>query len=98
MTKFPFNKLCGSLVNYVPNSNYDVVDWKDNYVFTDTLEFVDYERDRSAFNFIFKDSNGSRYHMFLKESIRVIPLLNYGKITGSWTFVKRGTCYGIIMV
>lgn len=96
--KIPFNKASGSLINYMPPINSSSVEWRDNYVFTDALEFVGYEKGRSAFNLIFQDTKGSRYHMFLKESIRIIPLLVYGKIIGNWTFVKRGANYGIIMV
>jgi hypothetical protein len=73
----------------------DIVYWKDNYVFEAKLVFdrFDYKK-----NWVVVDPVDNReYTMFPSE---VMDLLYNGDVlkgdvTGKWTFMKRGSCYGI---
>lgn len=65
----------------------------DNFVFEDTLEFDHCERGRSAATFHFKRSDGSKVEFFMQETARLFPYFKDGKVTGRFTFVKRGANY-----
>ena len=73
--------------------------WVDNHGFDATLTFDGYYRGRSAGGFRFKD-NLYTYYMFMKDIDQLIKgrVLEYGKVTGTWTFIKRGMNYGIKLV
>lgn len=70
------------------------VEWKDNYIFNDTIEFITYARGRSAAYFIFKRSDDKKVIVFLIDFCDMVKYLVNGKITGEFTFCKRGCNYG----
>jgi hypothetical protein len=80
--------------------NRRLIDWRDNYTFTDTLEFVSYFRSGSTAGAYWKDNASRKYYMFLGELFRIMPNVTIfsGAITGTWTFRKQGQKYSICMV
>lgn len=91
--QIPFDEN-GDLINY-PESFMNPV-FKDNFEFGDTLEYVDYSRGRSAayFNFVSLNTN-RKYTMFMTDFNDIVHLLEKGRITGTFTFQKRGMNYGV---
>lgn len=91
--KIPFSN--GNLDNYP----VAVEDWRDNYIFEDTLKYKTYYRGRSSVTAVFEDSNGNTYGMFISDLDDLIIRRGlFGKKTfGKWTFVKKGQNYGIRM-
>ena len=83
----------GNLLSYP----YGTEEWRDNYVFEDTLTYVTYYRGRSSVTIGFKDSNGCSYEMFISDFDELITSKGlFGKsVRGKWTFVKKGQNYGI---
>lgn len=67
--------------------------WLDNFVFEDTLEFESCSRGRSAATFTFKRQNGETVEFFMSEVTRLFHYFKDGKVTGRFTFVKRGANY-----
>lgn len=79
----------------------DAIVWKENYEFDDTLELTGMSRGRSAANFNLKSvTNGRNYNLFMTDTVDLIQngVINKGKITGKWTFCKRGANYGIKLI
>ena len=74
--------------------------WEDNREFEETLTLTGYSRGRSAAGFEFRDSQGKCYYMFLTDMVELVTgnVLDHGKITGTWTFCKRGANYGVRLV
>ncbi|TCU34113.1 hypothetical protein [Rhizobium azibense] len=70
----------------------------DNFEFEDTLKFSTMARGRSAAYFYFKRSNGAKVVVFMKDLCEMMPHINKGKITGKFTFTKRGQNYGAIFL
>ena len=70
--------------------------WVDNYTFEAVLTYVGYSRGRSAAGFKFKD-NSYEYYMFMTDMDDVLKnkTLYKGRVSGKWTFIKRGMNYGI---
>lgn len=69
---------------------------RDNTPFIDTLECIDYGRGRSAAYFRFKSLlTGIHYYMFLSDLMAIIPLMQEGRISGTFKFAKKGQNYGI---
>lgn len=72
--------------------------WKDNYVFQANLDIVEFGRGRSSAVFYLEDKvSGSRYSMFMSDMLDVLKNCNIqqGKVSGSWTFCKKGSNYGL---
>lgn len=89
----------GTLYNYYNGYGWEEenTEWVENRVFENTLTYIDFGRGRSAVTFYFTGKDGERYPMFIKdfdELIRKHSLVN-GSVTARWTFVKRGSNYGI---
>lgn len=89
--KIPF--LNGNQMSYP----YGPDEWRDNYIFEETLKYEGYSRGRSSVTMSFKDSKGHSYEMFISDFDDVITRKGFfGKSTrGKWTFVKKGQNYGI---
>lgn len=72
--------------------------WKENFEFEDTLIITGMSRGRSAANFNLQSTIDSKnYNLFMTDIvdlIRKVTITN-GKIKGRWTFVKRGSNYGV---
>lgn len=69
--------------------------FKNNFIFHDTLVYDSYSRGRSAayFNFI-RESTGTKVTVFLKDFEEIILKMSFSKITEDFTFCKRGCNYG----
>ena len=104
---YPFNKETGELLHWADEKNLGFIasqnvcrniEWKENFTFTENLQFSSVIRGRSAVTFIWKDEGGKFYPMMIKD---LTLLLQKGTIVdgkvfyGEWTFVKRGSNYGI---
>lgn len=74
--------------------------WEDNRVFDATLTLGGSCRGRSAAGFVFVDGNGQQYYMFMSDMADLLfnAVLDHGKISGTWTFCKRGMNYGLKLV
>lgn len=88
--KIPFDAE-GNQLDY---EGWGTVEWKDNHTFKDTLTYVGYGRGRSAVTFTFSRTDGRKVTMFVSDMDDVIKHLVSGKITGEFTFSKRGQNYG----
>ena len=94
----PFDKR-GNLMSYVleyQNERGDV-EWRENFVLETTLTWKDFYRGRSSPGIKFTDSDGREYPMFLKDlgELLLNSTMVKGKVTGKFTFCKRGENYGI---
>jgi len=76
---------------------YAAASWKPNYEFADTMEYRDFRKGRSAANAYFTSlKDGKEYCFFLKDFHDVIPKMVKGRLSGTFTFVKRGANYGVM--
>lgn len=91
--KVPFNSH-GDQLAYPKYASLEV----QNFEFEDTLTWAGFERGQSAARLLFRRSNGNLVRMFLGEFDKVAPLLRDGKLTGTFTFCKRGTNFGTRMI
>lgn len=104
--KIPFNPIHGGCMHYperVWDRDHPMMDpvWGDNLEFEATLQYEAYARGRSAAYFHFKDeATGAVHPMFMRDFDDVISrcVLDKGRVTARWTFIKRGMNYGIQMV
>lgn len=69
-----------------------------NHEFEDTLTYQSCGRGRSSVGFTFTRTDGRTVNVFLKDMNKWIPQMAGGKITGKFTFVKRGQNYGCTQV
>jgi hypothetical protein len=73
--------------------------WKDNYQFPDELQYISYARGRSAAYFQFESTiTKRRFTMFLTDFDAIVKHLVDGKLSGTWTFCKRGENFGVQFV
>ena len=95
--KIPINTVTKKILFHARDCNKGDLEWKDNYEFKDTLTFVDWGRGRGPTNFEFVDSFDNEYQMFMVDFCDMISKanINHGEVEGKWTFIKRGTDYGI---
>ncbi|KVH05423.1 hypothetical protein WS84_28230 [Burkholderia anthina] len=85
----PFDNV-GNQLDYPGHAS----EMKANHEFEDTLTYHSCGRGRSSVGFTFKRSDGRKVNVFLTDMDDWIPQLNGGKISGRFTFVKRGQNYG----
>lgn len=87
----------GSLLPYVGIGSDDNIEYVGNKVFEDTLTYVQTRRGRSSAVFIFEDSQGATYQMFMTDIDDLLKTKNIsnGRVKAKWTFQKRGQNYGI---
>ena len=72
---------------------------KDNYEFEDELIFDRLIPRRAGTKFFFRScKNGLEYYMFPTEAEQSIPLMDFGRLVGKFTFVKRSKSFGIKLV
>lgn len=73
--------------------------WKENFEFEATLEVYGITRGRSAARFRLRNTEApfERYEMFMTcvEDLLVNGEVSKGRITGRWTFCKRGSNYSL---
>lgn len=68
----------------------------DNFEWDDILEYENFGRGTSAAHLYFKSTlTGKSYQMFLKDFENIVKRLVDGKVSGKWTFCKRGQNYGV---
>jgi hypothetical protein len=70
----------------------------DNYEFEDTLTYDGYSRGRSAAYFSFLRSDGRKVTVFLTDFESIVNHMVKGKITGKFTFCKRGMNFGCKLI
>lgn len=70
--------------------------WKPNEEIELTLHYDGYGRGRSAITFYWKDDNGYKYPMFIKDVDELLRQdMGTSSVRGIFTYVKRGANYGI---
>lgn len=92
--EIPFDKK-GNQMSY---DDWGFDHWKPNFEFTDTLTLQTYERGRSSVTFTLARTDGTTVSMFVSDFIEVAKKMRDGKITGTFSFAKKGTNYGCYMV
>lgn len=86
----------GDLLHYPEVYGSRVIEWRPNYVFEDTLEYVGYARGRSAAYLKFRSKrNEKTYSMFMTDFDNCAHSLIFGELEGKFTFIKRGQNYGL---
>jgi len=93
--QIPFNK-DGDQLHYP--DRWQNAEMRDNFEFEDTLTFETYERGRSAAYFIFKRSTGEKVTFFMTDFCGIVNHMRNGKVSGNFTFTKRGMNYGTKML
>lgn len=88
--EIPFDKN-GNQMDY---EGWNVATMVPNHEFEDTLTYLHAGRGRSAVGFTFARSDGKTVNVFLTDMDKWIPKMADGKISGKFTFVKRGQNYG----
>ncbi|GLO66231.1 hypothetical protein [Oceanobacillus kimchii] len=75
----------------------DNVELVENRVFKEVLTYDGYGRGRSSAVFYFKDSTGATYQMFMTDMDDLLKHKSImdQKISGEWTYQKRGKNFGI---
>ena len=100
--KVPFDKRNGQPLHYLrPGTPAgDRYEYRDNFQFSDTLEFKDIEKGRHSSHAIFEGKNGTRYVMFLTELAAALRsgAFSDASLIGGFTFVKRGPFVGVRLV
>lgn len=92
--KIPFDDN-GNMLTY--DRRYQI-EWRDNCQFEDTLTYKCYGRGRSSAVFVFTKSDGKTVSMFMTDIDDIIPKMVNGVLSGTFTYTKRGTNYGIKLV
>lgn len=70
--------------------------YEDNFEWEDTLKYETFGRGTSAAHLWFRSTiTGKEYMMFLTDFSNIVELLVEGKLTGTFTFCKRGANYGV---
>ncbi len=70
--------------------------WKPNEEIELTLHYDGYGRGRSAVTFYWKDNDGHKYPMFIKDVDELLRQdMGVSSVHGIFTYVKRGANYGI---
>ena len=72
-----------------------------NFEFEDTLIFKHFSRGRSSVKAHFESQNtGKKYEMFISDLEDVIlnNSLTNGRVSGKFTFVKKGQNYGVLLL
>jgi hypothetical protein len=74
---------------------YQIV-WYPNKEWEDELQLVKYTRGRSSVTFVFRSIiNGDEFHAFVSNSFEIFKDSVGGVISGRFTFVKKGSDYGV---
>jgi hypothetical protein len=79
------------LCSYSNEGRYQVVK---NHIINDTLTYKTYHKWGVSAGFIMERSDGRTVHVFISDFDKMIPKMVDGKITGLFTFTKKGTRYG----
>lgn len=99
--QIPFNKQTGEMLHYVDFWTEQIaqIEVKDNYMFEDSLLYMNYKGGRSSMTMILESiSTGRKYYMFWKYFDKCIrrPNNSPGPIFhGKWTFIKTGKNYSV---
>lgn len=92
--QIPFNSR-GDQVAY-PSENTEL---RPNFEFQDVLIYHGFERGRSAAHMVFKRERAETLvRVFLKEFEGFVPHMRAGKVSGRFTFCKRGQNFGCILL
>ena len=100
---FDFSRKC-DCVHYIYHSEHTYTYYAGglnlvpNYEFDATLRYENYYRGGSSVSFMLIDDANNRYSVFLSDFTDMLPHMTGGVIKGKFTFVKKGTNYGIKLV
>ena len=72
------------------------VTWKDNFQWDDNLEYESYGKGMSAIHIYFRSLvSGKKYTMFMTDFHDIIKDMVTGRLSGTFTFQKRGMNFGV---
>jgi len=83
---------------YLPDYEYRAAEWRENRVFRATLVYTGYYKGRTSTRLQFRVGGENRtVEMFIKDFDTAIKQYGFDgqRITGQWTYVKRGQNFGI---
>ncbi len=89
----------GRIYECEPEGN-DRYKWVANHMWSDTINVVGMERGQSAAHFVVKSEvSGKTYYMFMKDLLNMIlkTTIENGRVSGCFTYIKRGKNYGLKM-
>lgn len=70
--------------------------YEDNFEWEDELEYSGFGRGTSAAHLYFRSTKTHKeYQMFLTDFNDIVELLVKGKLSGTFTYCKRGMNYGV---
>jgi len=94
----PFDKH-GNQLDYHEPKGWQPSILKDNFTFDDTLTLDKYGRGRSSVTFTMRRRCGKTVSVFVSDffDMAAHPKFAAGKISGTFTFTKRGQNYGCKM-
>ena len=76
-----------------------VIEWRKNEEVELTLHYKEYGRGGCSVTFYWADDNGHVYPMFIKDMDELLKQnIGVSNIHAIWTYIKRGTNYGIKFV
>lgn len=95
----PFDKE-GNQLHWANPYEEDLAAWRPNHEFNATLTFEGIHSGRSAKYLSLTDEKGHKYTMFVADLLDLIKrgMVNHGRASERWTFIKRGQNYGVRMV
>lgn len=87
----------GNMLSY---PDFRTAEKKSVYVFPENMTVDGFSRGRSSAQFTLIDSKGKKYCMFMSDMFDMISRTDIlkGQVAGEWTFVKKGTNYGLKFV
>ena len=71
---------------------------RDNFEFDNVLEYEGFVRGRSAARIVFRKTDGKTVQVFLKDFEAMVPYMDCGRVSGRFTFCKRGENFGCRLI
>jgi len=72
--------------------------WRSNHSFQDTLTLLRYGRGRSSVTFTLARTDGKTVSVFVSDFVDMVRIMERGRVSGTFTFTKRGLNYGCQLV
>jgi len=94
--KVPFNS--GQMVRRANRFPFSALSYVDSYIFDDVIQFSKIGRTTSSNYAIFESKTTNKvFYMFMKDFEHMLKsqVLKLGIISGQFTFVQRGSSFGI---
>lgn len=97
----PFYKKNGNMCSNLNIIRNDDVEYRNNYVFEDTLKMIECKVYSNSKPVTLKSlTDGVEYRISLNEFIKVINkcTLRQGVVSGKWSFKKNGNSFTLVLI